>query len=154
MPGRLSSVDPVAIVRRALVADEGMQAALGGADAIHDRVGGENEPPYPRIVLTDPPGDDRDLQHLVAPVVQIEVLGDLDGSPGKPALRALLYDAIEVIAAIPHRLADPGQPIITAVRSSGGGGWSPLPNGQPRYLTTLRLYGHPAPPTTPAATAP
>lgn len=148
--GALRDVDPVAIARAALMADQALSALLGGPGRVGDAVGPDNEPPYPRLRLTDPPGDDRGLTHLIAPLLQVEALGDLDGSPGKPALRALLYDALQVLVAIPTVPTLPGQPVITRVVSTGGGGWSPLPNGQPRYLATVRLYGHPAPTPPPA----
>lgn len=133
-------VDPVAIARAALLADEGMSAALGG----DDRVGPYNEPPYPRLQLSDPPGNDRDTRHLIAPMVMIEALGDLDGTPGRPALRRILYRAITVLRDLPQvPVTDFEQTVVTGVGSTGGGGWAPLPNGQPRYITTLQIFAHP-----------
>lgn len=114
---------------------------LGNPEAI----GPANEPPYPCIVLTDPPGSDLGLRHLVAPLLQVEALGDPDGSPGKPALRRLLYTVLEELKALPDQRFGPGETVVTEVESSAGGGWSPLPTGQPRYLATVRLYMHAQP---------
>ena len=94
-------------------------------------------------VRADPPGDDRTLVHLIAPVVQIEVYGDPDGSPGKPALRRILYTVLQSLARLPETPTVAGEPVVTAVVSTGGGGWSPEPTGQPRYLATVRMYMHP-----------
>lgn len=115
---------------------------LGG-----DRVGPRNEPPYPCVVLTDPPGTDLSLRHLIAPTLQIEVLGDMDGSPGKPELREILYTILEELVALADSVQDdPTQPVVTAVTSTGGGGWVPMPTGQPRYLATVQMHLHPAAP--------
>lgn len=138
--GDLADVDPVAIARAALLADQRLQDALGDGD----RVGPYNRPPYPRLRLTDVSGDDRYLTHLIAPQLQIEALGDVDGSPGKPALRRILYIALQVLVAIPRTPSLPGEPVVTNVGSTGGGGWSPLPNDQPRYLATVQIHAHPA----------
>ena len=137
--GDLADADPVAIARTHLLADPKVTEVLGGAD----RVGARNQPPYPCVRLTDPPGDDRTLVHLIAPVVQIEVYGDPDGSPGKPALRRILYTVLQSLARLPETPTVAGEPVVTAVVSTGGGGWSPEPTGQPRYLATVRMYMHP-----------
>lgn len=135
----LHLVDPVAVCRTWLLADIAVTDLLGGPE----QVGTENEPPYPCIVLTDPPGDDRTLRHLIAPLVQVEVMGDIDGRHGKPELRAILYRALARLAALPDQAYGPTDAVVTNVESSGGGGWVPLPTGQPRYLSTIRLYMHP-----------
>ena len=143
--GDLADADPVAIARAHLLADPVVTEVLGG----EDRVGSHNEPPYPCVRLLDPPGDDRFLTHLIAPLLQVEVLGDPDGSPGKAALRRVLYTVLQSLVRLPEVPALPGEPVVTSVVSTGGGGWSPEPTGQPRYLATVRLYMHPA--TEPAA---
>lgn len=147
--GNLADVDPVGIARPWLLAQDDVTTELGGPD----RVGPYNEPPYPRVVLTDPPGDDRDLTHLIGPLLQVEVYGDPDGTPGKPVLRRCMYTVLQALARIPEQQTEPGEPVITAVRSTGGGGWSPIRvagGDQPRYIATVRLFGHPA--TTPKVT--
>lgn len=109
------------------------------------RVGGTADPPYPRIRLTDTPGgSDRDLTWLLEPEVAVEVLGDLDGTPGKAELRRLLYVVLGALADMPFAPAAPGRPVVTSVRSAAAGGWSPTPLGQPRYVATLLVGVHPA----------
>lgn len=140
MAGHLTEADPIPITRAWLLASPLVTEALGGPD----RVSAHNEPPYPCAVLTDVPGSDRGLRHLIAPLVQVEVIGDVDGTPGKPALRRALYTILERLRDLPEtEQTDPTLPIVTAVVSTGGGGWSPLPTGQPRYLATVQVYMHP-----------
>ena len=142
--GHLTRADPVAAARAWLLTRTTVSTALGGTG----RVGSHNEPPYPCVVLTDPPGNDLTLRHLIAPILQIEVLGDMDGSPGKPALREILYTVLEELVLLTDTpQTDPTQPVVTAVTSSGGGGWVPMPNGQPRYLATVTMHMHPSPVT-------
>lgn len=137
--GHLYEADPIGVARTWLLTRSAVTSLLGDPEGI----GPDNDPPYPCIVLTDPPGSDLGLRHLIAPLLQVEVIGDPDGTPGKPALRRLLYTVLEELAALPDQNYGPGQPVVTHVESSAGGGWSPLPTGQPRYLSTLRLYMHP-----------
>ena len=114
-----------------------------------DQVLFDNDGPYPCVVLTDPPGDDRDLQHLVAPILQIEVIGDLDGTVPPATLRRILYTVLARIKELPDQEFAAGEPVVTHVTSAGGGGWVPLPNGQPRYISTVTMFMHP--PTSPPA---
>lgn len=139
----LADVDPVAFARAWLLESERLTDALGGGDRLRAR----NTPPYPMIRLTDPPGNDRTLRHLIAPVVQIEALGDPDGSPGKPALRRILYIALAELERLPERpVRAADKAVCTMVESTGGGGFVPLPpSDQPRYIATVRMYMHPLP---------
>ena len=145
--GDLADTDVLALARRFLVAHTGVTEALGG----EGRVASLNEPPYPRIRLSDPPGLDRNLKHLIAPILQIEVLGDPGLTGQKPALRRILYKALQALEGLPEAQATgqweriAGEPVCTFVESTGGGGYVPEPTGQPRYLATVRLYVHPAP---------
>ncbi len=143
MPRRLQGLDPVALTLPYLTTHPYVVTALGGGD-IGDHISARNEPPYPHIRLLDPPGNDLDLRHLLAPVMQIEVHGDLDGSHGKPFLRDILYAVLEALVDMPNQpQINPTAPVITAVGSTGGGGWSPEPTGQPRYLATVQIHMHP-----------
>lgn len=139
----LWTIDPVAIARTWLTSRPAVLAALGGNT---NSIGPHNEPPYPCVRLTDLPGDDRNLRHLIVSSVQVEVLGDLDGSPGKPTLRAILYLILGELAHLPEQTFGPGQTVVTNVTSTGGGGWSPEPTGQPRYVGTVAMAMHPARP--------
>lgn len=135
----LAAADPVTVALRALRESADMEQVLGGG-----QVGGLNEPPYPRVTVTDTPGgDDRGLRWLIAPELQIEALGDLDGRHGKASLRRIVYTALGVLVEVPEQPTRPGEPVVTAVVSTGAAGWTPLATGQGRYLATVRMYLHP-----------
>lgn len=144
--GDLADTDVLALSRRFLAAHTGVTEALGG----EGRIASLNEPPYPRIRLNDPPGNDRGMRHLIAPLLQIEVLGEPGVTGQKPVLRRVLYKALQALEGLPEAQAlgvwplIAGEPVVTAVESTGGGGYVPEPTGQPRYLATLRFYVHPA----------
>ena len=135
----LARADPLPRVLSWLAAHPAVTAELGGAG----RVGAVNEPPYPRLRLLDVAADDRGLRWLVAPEIQVEAYGDLDGSPGKAALRRILYVALGALQELPDQAPTPGGPTITGVVSSRGGGWVPEPSGQPSYVAAVRVYTHP-----------
>lgn len=136
----LVDVDVLAEAIAHLGAHPALTAALGGPG----RVGGENVPPYPRLILSDPPGgDDRGWTWLIARNVLLEAVGDLDGRPGKAALARIMRIATAALHELPTRPAVPGKAVVTAVTASGGAGYSPYPTGQPRYLVTHQVWAHP-----------
>lgn len=139
MTSGLADADPLPRVLAWLEGHAAVTAALGGPG----RVGARNEAPYPRLRLLDVGSDDRGLRWLIAPEVQIEAYGDMDGSPGKAELRRILYVALDALMELPDQPTPADTPVITAVVSARGGGWSPEPSGQPRYLTSVRVYTHP-----------
>lgn len=142
----LAAADPLAAARTWLLSHPAVTAALGGPD----RVGRRNEPPYPRIVLTDTPGGaDRDLRWLVAPELAVHALGDVDGTPGPAALRRILYITLVALTELPDHAPAPGAPVVTSVVSTSAVGWTPEPTGQPKYSAAVRLYMHPPQPVTP-----
>jgi hypothetical protein len=135
----LVALDALSVVRAHLIADPDVLAALGGPD----RVGGRNAPPFPRVLLTDPPGgDDRGHVHLVERVVQIATLGDPADEIAKADLAQIHRTVVASVYALPTVTPSPGTPVVTWVRGSGGG-FSPEPTGQRRYLSTLVLSMHP-----------
>ncbi|MEV8634272.1 hypothetical protein AB0395_21715 [Streptosporangium sp. NPDC051023] len=135
---RLARTDPIPRVIAHLSSHPEVTAALGGPD----RVGLDNVAPFPRLVITDPPGDDRNLIKLVISTVQIEAYGDLDGTIGKGALKALCYLALAALKELPELPTPPGGPVITEVLGGVGVGWSPEPSGQPRYVAQCRIWSH------------
>lgn len=136
----LTAADPAAIGIAHLLADPAVTVALGGPG----RVGSRNSPPFPRLrVLDVPGGDDRALRWLISAPLQVEAYGDQDGLPGKAALRRILYVALQSLERLPRVPVGPYDPVVTAVQSRGGGGWSPEPSGQPRYVATVLLTLHP-----------
>jgi hypothetical protein len=135
-PGTIADADPVPVVVSYLRGRADVTAAFGAG-----RVGKENVPPYPRLRVSSPPsGSDRFLGRLVAPVVRLEALGDLDGTPGAEVLRRCLYVALGALAALPAHTPGPGEPIVTYVESNAAGGESPTVGGQPRWLAEVRVY--------------
>lgn len=143
--GDLVDTDVLALTRRYLLSLPSVTEVLGG----EGRVGPRNEPPYPMLRLTDPPGDDRSLNHLIAPLVQFEMYGDPAATGQKPMLRKALYRVLQEMGRLPERQAlgefehREHEPWVTNVGSTGGGGYVPEPTGQPRYIATLRLHVHP-----------
>jgi hypothetical protein len=135
----LADTDAVAAVVAHLANHERVTAALGG----EGRVRATNEPPYPRLRVTPATGSDRDLLWLVAPAVQIEALGDLDGTITPTDLRRILYIALGACKEMPDRLYGYGEPVVTDIRSGGAGGRADLPTGQYRWLSTIQVFIHP-----------
>ena len=141
--GHVASADALPMARRVLLSDPLLSRAMRDAP----RVGARNEPPYPLVVLTDGPGgNDRGLRWLIEQELEVSVYGDLDGSISKAELRRILYVALAVLLDLPERPAEPGEPVVTSVRSGRSGGPSPEPTGQRRYLSSVIVSLHPAPP--------
>lgn len=136
-PGTIADADPVPVVVSYLRGRADVTAVFGDPA----RVGKENVPPYPRLRVSNPPsGSDRLLGRLVAAVVRLEALGDLDGTPGSEVLRRGLYVALGALAELPERTPGPGEPIVTYVAANAAGGESPAGGGQPRWLAEVRVY--------------
>jgi hypothetical protein len=135
----LVDADPVALAVAYLASHPDVTAAHGATG----RVDGRNRQPYPRTVITDPPGSDGALRWLTLPTLQVEVLGDVDGRPGKAVLRRILYTVLGALMDWPSMPVTGAQPVVTDVTSRVGGGWVPLGNGQPRYVATVQIGLHP-----------
>ena len=135
----LADYDPVAIALRWLSTHPKVTAALGGSG----RVIGDNEPPYPCLRLTNPPGSDGTLRWVLGGRIALDVFGDIDGTPGKAAMRRILYVALDALTELPTQEYSEGEAVVTRVVSSMGGGWMPEPTGQPRWTAEVTLYGHP-----------
>lgn len=132
--------DPAAVVIAYLNAHPDVEAALGGPG----RISAKNEPPYPHLGVTDTPGgSDLDMEWLIAPELTFQLWGDLDGSPGKAALRRVFIVVLQAVRDLPKQPTEPGQPVVTAIGNSGAGGWVPEPTGQPRYTGRRQIYMHP-----------
>lgn len=142
----LARADPIPLVMSYLAAHDQVSGALGTPGDASGRIGPGNAPPYPRVRLFETPsGSDGDLRRLISPELQVEVLGDLDGAPGKAELRRIAYLVLGALAELPDQPAPPGGPVVTAVLSSRAVAWLPEPTGQPRYLFGVRVYCHAAP---------
>jgi hypothetical protein len=136
----LSDADPLAIVVAFLNAHPAVIAAHGGTD----RVGGTDEPPYPRSIVKDIPGGDaRGLRWLYVPELSLETYADLDGSPGKAALRRIHYETIGALMTLPNQAFGPNDPVVAAILPQGGGGYI-QDRGRHRYIWTAGIALHPA----------
>lgn len=108
-----------------------------------EQVGGQNQPPYPRFVVTDPPGASiGDARWVLTSVVQVEVLGDTSTTMSRAVLKSLAYGAVDALRMLPEQAHDPAWPVITNV-SMTPPGWSPLGTGQPRYVFRATITSHP-----------
>jgi hypothetical protein len=146
----LAAADPVAVVVARLRGSDKVKTELGftADDDVDDHIGLRNVVPYPRLIVSDPPGGSlRGLRWLMSPIVQVEAVGDLDGRPGAAALRRLLLVALQEVAGVPETPSMPGEPVVTNIGADGSLGWVPLPNGQPRYLSSVQVFLHPPLPT-------
>ncbi|PNG22427.1 hypothetical protein [Streptomyces cahuitamycinicus] len=136
----LADADPVSELLAWLQQSTEAAGALGGPG----RVSGVREAPWPHLLVTHGPGGDlRDLNWATSPEVTLEVYGDPGGWPGKAELRRILLrcaTAAKTRVDAPHT---PGRPVITGIRPSGLLVWSPLVDGQPRWLMNLLVTLHP-----------
>jgi hypothetical protein len=141
----LADADLVAVVIENLRTDTDVVTALTGSStgSAVTQVTARNQPPYPHLRVLDPSGGDLRTGWLISQMVQVEVLGDPDGSGGKAALGRLARIVSGVLLAMPTALHVAGVPVVTAVEIPGGIGWSPEPGGQPRYVMTAMVTGHP-----------
>lgn len=136
----LVDADPVAVVIAYLNSHTAVLAALGGTG----RISARNQPPYPHLGVTDTPGgSDLTMRWLIAPEITLKLWGDMDGSPGKAELRRIFYTILTALRDLPDQPTAPGQPVVTDVRSTGAGGWSPEPTGQPQYIGRQQIFMHP-----------
>jgi hypothetical protein len=141
-PHPLTEVDPAALGISYLSGHPDVVAALAAYGGTAGRVAGVNRPPFPRITVSDPPSGFGRLVWLVSPALQIEVIGDLDGTPGKAALYKLAMTAVGALVQWPEQTFGPDDAVITQVVAQMPG-WMPLPTGQPRYVSTATVWMHP-----------
>lgn len=136
----LADADPVSEVLAWLTQHPKVAEALGGPG----RVSGIAEGPWPHLSVGHGPGGDlRGLVWATSPEVQLEVYGDPGGWPGRGELRRVLLlcaAAAKELVEAPHT---PGRPVISGIRPSGLLIWSPLVDGQPRWLLSLSVTLHP-----------
>lgn len=126
-----ADVDPVALVYQWLRDHPATPLLLGGPE----HVTGIPETPWPHVAVDDGFAGDTREGWSGEFEVSLEVLGAPDGTPGKADLRNLAYRVLDQLRALPEAdVTDPTQPVVSKVRPSGVFAWSPLSNGQPRYV--------------------
>jgi hypothetical protein len=137
----LSTADPLAEAVTWLRAHPRVLAEFGATGAVSGRA----EPPYPHLaIIPSAGGDDRELVWDVAPELQVETYGHPDGSPGRAELRRLHYVAVTALREITLRPHTATMTVVSNVVPIGSAQWVPLPLGQDRWLSTLRVVVHPA----------
>jgi hypothetical protein len=136
----LADADPVSEILAWLQQSAGAADALGGLG----RVSGVAEAPWPHLLVGHGPGGDlRDLNWATSPEVTLEVYGDPGGWPGKAELRRILLRCAAAAKARVEAPHIPGRPVINGITPSGLLVWSPLVDGQPRWLMNLSVTLHP-----------
>lgn len=103
-----------------------------------------NEPPFPRLQVSDDNADLRQLRGLSWVSLTIGVLGDPAWAPdgNKAALRDLTMAVAETLGQMTEQPAVGGC-VFTSVTADGIR-WAPLaPVNQPRYVLTSTLWFHP-----------
>lgn len=139
-PYELADADPVSAVLAWLQKHPRVVEALGGPG----RVSGIAEAPWPHLRVTHGPGGDlRDLTWATTPEVTLEAYGDPGGWPGQAELRRIILRCAAAATEMPDAQHVPGQPVISGIRPSGTLLWSPLVDGQPRWLLGLLVALHP-----------
>ncbi|MGX1268096.1 hypothetical protein [Streptomyces phaeoluteigriseus] len=136
----LADADPVSAILAWLQDHPEVADALGGPG----RVSGIQEAPWPHLRIDHGPGGDlADLRWRIAPEVTLEAYGDPGGWPGKAELRRILLrcaQAAQELVEAPHVS---GRPVISGIKPSGLLVWSPLVDGQPRWVMNLSVTLHP-----------
>ncbi|MEU6460339.1 hypothetical protein [Streptomyces sp. NPDC046976] len=136
----LADADPVSALLAWLQQNDQVADALGGPG----RVSGIPEAPWPHLVIGHGPGGDlRDMTWATAPEVTLEVHGDPGGWPGQAELRRILVRCATAALGIVEAPPTPGRPVVSGVKPSGLLVWSPLIDGQPRWLMHLSVTLHP-----------
>jgi hypothetical protein len=140
-PADLASADAVARMLAWLRVDPAVLAAFG--DANH--VSGQNRAPYPHMrVSPSPGGSDGDLRWLLEQEVALTAFGDLDGTLGSSALKALLYVALSSAYVLGETPPTGGESVVCGVRSSSAARPLDIPlTGQPAWTATVIVTIHP-----------
>ncbi|MGW8387097.1 hypothetical protein ACWGMW_07800 [Streptomyces albidoflavus] len=140
MTPALADADPVSELLAWLQQSPGAAEALGGTG----RVSGIAEAPWPHLRVTHGPGGTLgDLTWATTPEVTLEVYGDPGGWPGQAELRRVLLRCAQEAQALVGAAQPPGRPVVSSVMPSGLLVWSPLVDGQPRWLMNLAVTLHP-----------
>lgn len=146
MPQSLWTGDVVIPVMAALTAAKGGGGALSLAKVgFNVSITAENEPPYPALIISDPPGGNAGGGlWLASHVVQVEAVGDPQRTIERAAVKRIAYAALAVVASLPDAAHAEGSqsPVITSVTAATPG-WSPMPTGQNRYLFRATVHSHP-----------
>ncbi len=127
-----STADPIAEVVTYLQAHADVSTEFGGVST-------EIEAPYPHLRVTPAEGGSLGRmiwQHTAG--VQLEAVGDPSGLPGMAELRRKLMVAVEAMGQLTEQdVVDPASSVVISVEAGAAPAWSPLPEGNPRWLATF-----------------
>jgi hypothetical protein len=105
-------------------------------------IGTYNAPPYPRLRITDTSADLMLFRGPQDVTLSIDVLGDIDGRPGKAQLRRFAVAVIECLDQLTYVPEAGG--CVFSLATVTGPYWSPLPPAnQPRYVLSAQLRSRP-----------
>ena len=136
----VADADPVSALLLWLQKHPRVAEALSGPG----HVSGISEGPWPHLRVTHgSSGDMRTLTWATEPEVTLEVYGDPGGWPGQAELRRITLICAAAATELPEAPHSPGQPVVSGVRPSGMLLWSPLIDGQPRWILGLLVAVHP-----------
>jgi hypothetical protein len=137
--------DPVAVLHGYLRDHPAVSEVLGGVE----HVSGINEAPWPHLSVTEAPqGDLRGLIWSAEHEVTLELVGDPTGAPGQAELWRMVMRLTQIAVAMPEdQDPAPGEPVVSRVVPSGTAAYSPMTNGQPRYVIGVLVTLRPADPT-------
>lgn len=123
--------DPVAVLYDFFTDHPAVTELLGGPG----HVSGLIEAPWPHLAVTEAPqGDLRGLVWSAEYEVTLDLVGDPVGAPGQAELWRMMMRLAQIAASMPDEPATPGEPVVSRVVPSGTAAYTPLTNGQPRYV--------------------
>lgn len=133
----LTDADPVEVAVQWLAAHPAVLDALGGPE----HVTGIPEAPWPHVVVSEGVnGVIRESWHSGEFEVELAVLGHPTGAPGQAALWRIAMKVLKALSELPEQqVPEPGVPVVSIARPSGVFAWSPMTNGQPRYVIGVLL---------------
>jgi hypothetical protein len=143
-PWALADADPVGAATGWLAGHQALTELLASlATGAGRQIGTINAPPYPRLRITDTNGDLGEFRGLSWVSLGIDVFGDLDGRPGKAALRRLAIATAETLHQMTEQPAVGG--CVFSQVTTNSISWAPLaPGNQPRYVLNTTLWSRPA----------
>lgn len=145
-PFPLADADPLGAATGWLAGHPDLAVELqANATAAGRQVGAVNEPPFPRLVLTETNCDLRQFTGLSWTSINVDVYGDPGGRHGKAFLARLAIATAETLRQLREQ-PRVGGCVFTEVTANGGR-WAPIAGTmQPRFVITATLWWRPANP--------
>lgn len=104
-------------------------------------VSSEVEAPYPHLrVVPSDGGTVGDMRWQHSAGVQVEAIGDPSGWPGRAELRRKMMVAVKAMGElVDQEYSAPSDIVVTFVSGTSSVVWSPLEEGNPRWLVTFEV---------------